>query len=95
MSRSFRVRFEARLGSAAGRFVAGAFFFFFGGCALASFRRGAARSRGPARARCGDSASGNLKVTNEKEPPDWPGDGWVGAGPAIEEPDVTCLGFYP
>ena len=36
MSRSFRVRFEARLGSAAGRFVVGAFFFFFGGCAPAS-----------------------------------------------------------
>ena len=64
-----------------------------------AFRRGAARSRGPAqgpaRARCGDSASGNLKVTNEKEVPDWPGGGWVGAGPAIEELGMTCLGFYP
>ena len=58
-------------------------------------RRGPFDVRGPARARCGDSASGNLKVTNEKEVPDWPGGGWVGAGPAIEEPGMTCLGFYP
>ena len=98
MSRSFRVRFEARLGSAAGRFVVGALLFFFGGCALedASIsprRRAVPRSR--ARARCGDSASGNLKVTNEKEVPDWPGGGWVGAGPASEEPVIRYRGFYP
>ena len=43
-------------------------------------------ARAEPRARCGDIASGNLKATNEKEVPDWPGGGWVGAGRAIEEP---------
>ena len=47
MTGAFVVRFEARLGSAAGRFVVGAFFFFFfGGCALAS-AAGAGRSTFP------------------------------------------------
>ena len=51
MTGAFVVRFEARLGSAAGRFVVGAFFFFFfGGCALAS-AAGAGRSTLRSRAR--------------------------------------------
>ena len=36
-----------------------------------------------------------MKATNEKEVPDWPGGGWVGAGPAIEEPVMRYPDFYP
>ena len=51
-------------------------------------------ARAESRARCGDFASGNLKATNEKEVPDWPGGGWVGAGPASEELVIRYRGFY-